>query len=176
MGSALLTKEDIEKYLKELDLSLQQIGAKGEICMYGGAVMCVVYEARPATKDIDAVFRPTQEIRTAVAQIAQAHDLPDDWLNDAVKGFVVQHSQRILFNFPNLQVYIPEPDYLLAMKTLAARVDTQDKDDIIFLIKRLGLQTPDEVFKILESYYPRQIIKPATQFFVEELFATDDIA
>ncbi len=175
MGSALLTKEDIETYLRELDAALQRLGAKGEICMYGGAVMCVVYEARPATKDVDAVFRPTQEIRTAVEQIAEAHNLPEDWLNDAVKGFVVEHPQRILFNFPNLQVYIPEPDYLLAMKTLAARVDTQDKGDIIFLIQRLGLKTPDEVFKILENYYPRQMIKPATQFFVEELFESDDL-
>ena len=176
MGFGLLTKEDIEQYLKELDLALQQVDAKGEICLYGGAVMCVVYEARPATKDIDAVFRPIREIRNAVAQIAQAHDLPDDWLNDAVKGFVVAHPQRILLNLPNLQVYVPEPDYLLAMKTLAARVDTQDKDDIIFLIRHLGLKTPDEVFKILESYYPRQIIKPATQYFVEELFEANDAA
>jgi hypothetical protein len=176
MGSALLTKADIEKYLKELNLALQTKGAKGEICLYGGAVLCVVYEARPATKDIDAVFRPTQEIRAAIDEIAQAHNLPEDWLNDAVKGFVVEHPQRILFNFSNLQVYVPEPDYLLAMKTLAARVDTQDKGDIIFLIKQLGLKTPDEVFKILENYYPRQIIKPATQFFVEELFESDDLA
>ncbi len=110
MSFGLLTKEDIEQYLTELDLALQQIDAKGEICLYGGAVMCVVYEARPATKDIDAVFRPTREIRNAVAQIAQAHDLPD------------------------------------------------------------------EVFKILESYYPCQIIKPATQYFVEELFEANDAA
>ena len=56
------------------------------------------------------------------------------------------------------------------MKTLAARVDTTDRQDIEFLIDTLGLKRPDEVFAILEKYYPRQQIKPATQFFVEELF------
>ena len=56
------------------------------------------------------------------------------------------------------------------MKTLAARVDTSDKDDILFLIELLKLRTADEVLAILEKYYPRQQIKPATQFFVEELF------
>jgi len=91
--------------------------------------------------------------------------------NDAVKGFVVEHPQRALFNFPALKVYAPEPDYLLAMKkTLASRVESTDKQDIIFLIDMLDMKTADEVFAILEKYYPRQQIKPATQFFVEELF------
>lgn len=47
------------------------------------------------------------------------HHLREDWLNDAVKGFVVQHPQRIFLDAPHLKVYVPEPDYLLAMKTLA---------------------------------------------------------
>ena len=39
-----------------------------------------------------------------------------------------------------------------------------------FLINALGLTRPEQVFAILEKYYPRQQIKPATQYFVEELF------
>ena len=96
--------------------------------------------------------------------------MPEDWLNDAVKGFVVQHPQRIFLDASHLKVYVPEPDYLLAMKTLAARVDTTDRKDIEFLIHALKLSRPEEVFAILEKYYPRQQIRPATQFFVEELF------
>ncbi len=65
---------------------------------------------------------------------------------------------------------MPEPDYLLAMKTLAARVDTTDLQDIRVLIGILGLTKPEEVFAILDKYYPHQRIKLATQFFIEELF------
>lgn len=144
--------------------------AQGEVCLYGGAVMCLVFDARPNTKDVDAVFKPTEQMRQAVKSVAAAHDLREDWLNDAIKGYVVPHPQRILFDFPALKVYVPEPDYLLAMKTLAARVETSDKDDILLLINRLGLKLPEEVFAILEHYYPRGQIKPATQFFIEELF------
>ena len=165
-----MTTQEIEQYLSELNDELDALGVKGEICLYGGAVMCLVYQARPNTKDVDAVFQPASQMRLAAERIAQAHGLREDWLNDAVKGFVVEHPQRILFDFPALKVYVPEPDYLLAMKTLAARVDTSDKADIVFLIELLKLPTADAVLEVLEKYYPRMRIKPATQFFVEELF------
>ena len=165
-----MTTQEIEQYLSELSDELSALGVKGEICLYGGAVMCLVYQARPSTKDVDAIFQPTSQMRAAAERVAQAHGLREDWLNDAVKGFVVEHPQRVFFDLPALKVYVPEPDYLLAMKTLAARVDTADKDDIVFLIGLLKLQTANEVLAILEKYYPRQQIKPATQFFVEELF------
>lgn len=165
-----MNTDEIKQYLGELNDELRAIDVKGEICLYGGAVMCLVYDARPATKDVDAIFKPTRQIREAIGQVAAAHNLKSDWLNDAVKGFVVPHPQRILFDFPYLKVYVPEADYLLAMKSLAARVDSEDVPDVKLLIKQLGLRKPEEVFAILEKYYPRQQIKPGTQYFIEELF------
>ncbi|HVF51639.1 MAG TPA: hypothetical protein VNA19_16260 [Pyrinomonadaceae bacterium] len=109
-------------------------------------------------------------MRQAIERVAEANGLPGDWLNDAVKGYVVPHPQRIFFDFSHLKIFIPEPDYLLAMKTLAARVDAPDRSDIELLIKVLGIKRADEVFAVLEKYYPRQQIKPATQYFIEELF------
>lgn len=161
---------EIKKYLGELNDELRAADVKGEVCLYGGAVMCLVYNARPATKDVDAVFQPTSEMRQAVARVAAVHDLPEDWLNDAVKGYVVPHKQRILFDFSNLKIFVPDPDYLLAMKTLAARAGTPDRDDIELLIKLLGIKSAEDVFSVLEKYYPHQQIKPATQYFIEELF------
>ncbi len=34
----------------------------------------------------------------------------------------------------------------------------------------LKIKGPGEVFKIIDKYYPRRIIRPATQFFIEEIF------
>jgi len=166
-----MTKQEIKDYLEQLNERLKSTDIKGEICLYGGAVMCLVYNARPSTKDVDAIFEPVQKLREAISEVAHANNLNEDWLNDSVKGFVVNHNQQIFFNWPNLKIYIPEPDYLLAMKTLASRVDTRDKDDIQFLINKMEITTAEEVFKILEKYYPKEQIKPATQFFIEELFA-----
>jgi hypothetical protein len=116
------------------------------------------------------VFKPVREMREAISKVGMAEGLREDWINDAVKGFVVPHSRRILFDMPHLKVFVPDPDYLLAMKTLAARVEGTDRADIEFLIRHMKLSAPSEVFAILEKYYPRGQIKPATRYFVEELF------
>jgi hypothetical protein len=162
--------KQIRQCLEELNDELQAINVKGEVCLYGGAVMCLVYDARPATKDVDAVFKPTTEIRQAVERVAERNGLPSDWLNDAVKGFLVPHQQKIFLDLPNLKVYVPETDYLLAMKAISARAESYDPEDVKLLIRTLGLKNPEEVFALIEKYYPRQQIKPATQYFIEELF------
>ncbi len=132
--------------------------------------MCVAFDARPSTKDVDAVFHPAKQIRDAAMRIAGNNNLREDWLNDGVKGFLTDHAQTVFLDMPNLKVYIPAPDYLLAMKTLSARIDTTDKDDVRFLIGKLKIHSANEVFSILEKYYPRQQIRPATKFFIEEIF------
>ena len=165
-----MTADEITKYLTELNNELRLTNIKGEVSLYGGAVMCLVYDARPATKDVDAVFRPTSEMRTAIAKIAERNHLDESWLNDGVKGYLVTHDQRVLFDLSNLKIFVPEPDYLLAMKAISARADTFDREDVMTLIDILELKAPAEVFSIVEKYYPRQQIKPATQYFIEELF------
>ena len=165
-----MTADEITKYLTELNNELRLMNIKGEVSLYGGAVMCLVYDARPATKDVDAVFRPTSEMRTAIAKIAERNHLDESWLNDGVKGYLVTHDQRVLFDLSNLKIFVPEPDYLLAMKAISARADTFDREDVLTLIDILELKAPAEVFSIVEKYYPRQQIKPATQYFIEELF------
>lgn len=165
-----MTAEEITKYLTELNDELHLMGIKGEVSLYGGAVMCLVFDARPATKDVDGVFRPSSEMRQAIQRVAERNGLPRDWLNDGVKGYLVEHPQRMFLDLPNLKVFVPEPDYLLAMKAISARVDTFDQDDVRTLIDSLGLKKPEEVFGVIEKYYPREQIKPATQYFIEEIF------
>jgi hypothetical protein len=165
-----MTAKEITQYLAELNDELCALGVKGEICLYGGAVMCLVYKARPATKDVDAIFAPVKFIRRAAGIVAARHGLPTGWLNFAVKMFVVEHPRRIFCDLPNLQVYVPEADYLLAMKVLAARADTSDADDILFLVQELKLSSVAEVTEIVCNYYPRKQIKPEAVFLLEEIF------
>ena len=164
-----MTAEEIEKYLREVNDELALQNVQGEICLYGGAVMCLVYNARPATKDIDAIFEPVKYFRTAIRKITERHNLPIDWLNFAVKIFVVEHEKEIFLDLPNLKVFVPAPEYLLAMKILASRAESFDLEDIEFLLDKLNLQTIEDALKIVENYYPNKIIKPETRFLLEEL-------
>ena len=161
----------IRRLFEALNDELKPKGVIGEVGICGGAVMCLVFNARRATKDVDGVFEPTQQIRAAVTRVAERTGAPADWLNDAAKGFFAGAvPQQDVLNFSNLRVWAPTADYMLAMKCVSARFDTHDRDDVVFLIQHLKLRSPVEVFEIIGRYYPQQRVPPKTQFLVEELF------
>ncbi len=167
----MLDAATIRRAFAALNDELQAAGVVGEVGICGGAVMCLVFDARRATKDVDGVFAPTRAIREAAARVAERLALPADWLNDAAKGyFPAEPPRQEVLNFSHLRVWCPQADYMLAMKCVSARFDTQDKDDVIFLVRHLALQQPAQVFEIIGRYYPQQRVPPKTQFFVEELF------
>lgn len=141
--------------------------------------MVLAFAARVATKDVDALFHPTQVIREAAGVVAADQALPAHWLNDAAKGFVsVRHDTTTegLPQFPHLRLVMPTPEYLLAMKCMASRIgagvgDTDDVADIVFLIRHLKLRNAKEVMDILAAYYPPDRVPVKAQFLIEGLFA-----
>jgi hypothetical protein len=78
--------------------------------------------------------------------------------------------RSILLSLPFLSVWVPPPQYLLAMKAIAARFDSNDAADLRRLIHHLQLRRAEDVLEVVERYYPRNQIPPKTQFFLEELF------
>lgn len=162
----------IKKLFAALNEELKKVEALGEIGICGGAVMCLVFASREATKDVDAIFKPTEAIRRASQKIARDFGLPENWLNDAAKAyFHVDPPREEVLTFSHLRVWAPKADYMLAMKCVSARFDTHDKEDVVFLLNYLGLKKTEAVFQIIEKYYPRQRIPPKTRFLIEEIFA-----
>lgn len=169
----LLSREQILRLLRELDAELVHAGAKVELLMVGGAVMTIVLQAREQTKDIDAIFEPTEPVLDAVRRIAQREELPEDWLNDAAKGFVVPSGEFDPYmEGEALRVFVARPDYLLAMKILAMRPEGQatDFDDIRFLCRYLGITTAAAAMDVVERYYPVTRLQPRHRFSLEEMF------
>lgn len=41
-----MNKKEIKQYLNELNSELEKSGVKGEICIVGGAAMCLAFNAR----------------------------------------------------------------------------------------------------------------------------------
>ncbi len=166
----MFSKADILALFEQLNDKLRIAGVVGDIGLCGGAVMCLVFNARASTRDVDAVFAPAAVLREAAQAVAEARGLPADWLNDAAKGFFSASVPQILYReWSNLRVWTPSPEFMLAMKCVAARYDTADADDVRFLVRFLGLKTPADIFDLVAKYYPEERIPAKTRFFVEEL-------
>jgi hypothetical protein len=166
----MLTRNRIEELFERLNTLLRERGELGEIGIVGGAVMCLVYNTRAATKDVDGVFEPASIIRDLAKQVAESESLPPDWLNDSAKGFIMPgFAKQEVLTLSNLRIWAPEPRYMLAMKCVSARWDSSDRDDVAFLLEFLKIEDPQVVFDIIESYYPQNRIPAKTKFLIEEL-------
>ena len=178
-----LTREMILEALQSLSDELGGRNTTGELCLFGGTVMVLAFSARLATKDVDAIFQPAQLIREAARRVAEVSDLPETWLNDAVKGFIsARHetNSRGLPQFPHLRLTMPTPEYLLAMKCMASRIgavegEADDVSDVLFLIQYLQLQSAKEVMDIVTAYYPKDKVPVRAQYLVEGLFAEGQV-
>ena len=174
MSARPLTRRDIERLFRKLNTQLEADAVRGEIYLVGGAVMCLVHEARPATRDVDGFFKPAKQLRAAAARVALDEGLPDNWLNDAVKGFFSEQGTfSVYLQLSHLTVHVADPAYLLAMKCLSARIGEEfhDIDDIRYLLRNLNLTTPAEAKEVIQRYYPLERYPQKTLYLLEELFA-----
>ena len=177
-AGSTLTRETILRGLQALSDELGKLGVTGEVCLFGGTVMVLAFSARLMTKDVDALFQPTQTIRDLARHIAGEQHLSDDWLNDGVKGFISGRHETTAGNLPqfaHLRLTMPVAEYLLAMKCMAARIggtsnEPSDVADIIFLVRHLQLQSAQEVLDLVGQYYPASRTSVKTQYLVEGLF------
>lgn len=169
----MLTKEQIKQYLTEMNARLAEQDVRGEVVLCGGAVMALVYDARNSTKDIDALFAPTDVMRKIAKDIAEEHGLEDDWFNDAAKGFIDTSLMEFtdVLAFSHLTVKCPGEKEMLALKLASAREDSKDAEDALFLMGVIGIESLDEVFEIIERYIPAARRTPLSGFFAQEMYA-----
>lgn len=170
--SAGLGREDIRGLFDQLSDELARRKAKADLFLVGGAAIAVAYDDARSTRDLDAVFLPTDVVREAAAAIGERNGLEPDWLNDAVKGFVPgpdPEAQRF-YDSDSLVVDVASPRYLLAMKLFASRVES-DADDIMFLYRQLGFTTVEEGLDLVESVYAGRPVAPKVQYLLHEIVA-----
>jgi hypothetical protein len=138
----------------------------------GGAAIALAYNKRRITADVDAIFEPKEIVYAAAARVAQRHPgVPADWLNDGVKGFLPGRDRNavVALETPGVVVRTASPEYLLALKVQASRVD-RDVDDIRFLAGLCGASTADGVLSIATRVLGQENLAPKVQYVVQELF------
>jgi len=173
-GPFALQRADILRLFDLLEAELAEKEVVGELYLVGGAVMCLALGARAATRDVDAVFRPTRVVREAAERVAAAADVPHNWLNDAVKAFLSPRGDFDPFlERDHLRVFTARPEYLLAMKCAAMRLgeEFQDLDDVRFLLRYLNIEQVEEALEVVTRYFDEAQLPPKTRLALEELLS-----
>jgi hypothetical protein len=152
-----LTAIDLRGLFDLLNEELRSSATKAELYLVGGAVMCQVFNARPPTQDVDAVFRPSEEVRKAAARVARRAGVDPDWLNDGVKSFLSPQGEFAPFlELDHLNVMVALPEYMLAMRSLAMRIGTEfhAEDDVRYLLRHLDVRSYEKAIAIVTKYFP----------------------
>lgn len=149
-----LSRDDIVGLLAEVGQFLHARGWRATIYVAGGAAMSLLFDARAATRDVDAVFRTDRgQLAAAVAHVADRHQLPAGWLNDNIAALVpaavdLGAAELVL---PGLEVLLSSPRHLLAMKMLAGR--DRDLDDLAVLFGALGITSARQAAELTEEVF-----------------------
>jgi hypothetical protein len=169
--SGLFTSEQIRDALLELGRRLDARGHRADLYIVGGAAMALAFDRTRVTRNIDAVFAPkTVVYDVARAMAEESADLDENWLNDAVKGFLsatADDDATVFLEEKGIRVLVASPKRLLAMKVFAARAD-RDRDDIVSLCTRIGVGSIQEVLGITADIYG-DLLTPKIRFIVIEL-------
>jgi len=94
-----------------------------------------------------------------------------NWLNDSVKEFMSQDAEfQLHVELSNLDILVATPEYMLAMKCLSSRAESETElDDIKSLTQHLGLKNYLEVENIMLKYYPITRFQAKTQYIIQEV-------
>ncbi len=171
----LLNKERLLEIFPYLNERLLENQLQLEITIYGGAVMTMIYDNRPATKDIDCVFSDTNfKILDNILNLVKfTFNLPDGWINEDIKGpleAIIREDKETYKVYSHLKILKPKAEQLLAMKILAARPEpAKDFIDAYILCKELGIQTKAELLQIISDYLPLKLLGERQIAFIKYL-------
>ena len=146
-----------------------------EITIYGGTVMTMVYDNRPATRDIDCIFSEiNQKLLQNILEMTRfTFNLPENWINEEIKEplkSIIKEDKETYKLYSNLKILRPKAEQLLAMKILAARPEpAKDFIDAFILCKDLNIKTKEELLNVVEKYLPLTLIGERQIRFIKYL-------
>jgi len=159
--------QEIETLFRALDEELagRELKKPVRLVVVGGVYMMFFLHNRVSTKDVDVVpldfpdtMNPNHEtkiFRSAVNAVAKKYHLQRDWMNDVAAAFTPEIKDVLLWReYVNLHIYVPQAEFILALKLLAGR--TKDADDITTLCESLAIQTREQAQALVDRYADRR--------------------
>lgn len=158
----------LNERLKENQLQL-------EMTVYGGSIMTMVYDNRPATKDINCIFSEANNklLNHVLELTGRAFGLPAGWINDDINeplSALLREDKEVHRCYSNLTILKPRAEQLLAMKILAARPEpAKDFVDAYLLCKDLGITSRELLLKTIRVYVPVKLLGERQLNFIRDL-------
>jgi len=164
-----MREQEIIHYLRLLGEELEELQLQRPIrlLMIGGAYMITQFGNRALTEDIDVLVyldRNTEEyrrFRNAIGFVAFDVHENQKWLSDTMGDFMEEVGKiprgQLWLQHGMLEVYVPEPQYILVLKVLSAR--RKDSDDIQTLLSHLKIRRWKQVENLLKKYVSRDILE-----------------
>ena len=116
MNEVLFSEARIRDALGRVAARLAVEDKVGEVLIYGGASMVLVFRARPATRDVDAVILSEHAaVERAVRDVGQEMALPRSWLNEQATAYLPRQKDPhplVVFDHPSLRVMSVSAEYL----------------------------------------------------------------
>lgn len=182
----MLAVKDLHDAFTELGALARGEGKVIDLAIYGGSALMLASNFRVATQDVDAVVEGDQSTVNRLAEeVARRRGWAADWLNDGVRTYLspnvegLAEHHELFCAYPSeqdvgLRVFVPSPEYMLAMKLMAMRLDPaggkSDLADIVNLMEVVGLNTPDETIDFAASFYPEAKISARLHLGIRELW------
>lgn len=153
------------------EIAILELPRSLRITVVGGTYMLFNVNNREITKDVDVIFIDIQDHRSieykvftiARELVATRLSLPKNWINDVIGDFL-KDSTRIpagklwkTFGNGTLEVYMPDAEYILALKVLAGR--PKDRADALALIQKLGIKSIQDLQEIVDRYIPNKLLQ-----------------
>lgn len=160
----LLDKKKLLEIFTYLNERLKENQLQLEITVYGGSIMTMVYDNRPATKDIDCVFSEINSnlLENILETTRFTFDLSKNWINEEIKEplqSLFKEDKETYKRYSNLKILKPKAEQLLAMKVLAARPEpAKDFVDAYILCKDLKVSTKAELLDVFAEYLPLTLL------------------
>lgn len=181
----VFTREQLSEALIELGQVAYDAGRIIDLAVYGGSCLMLVSNFRFASADVDAVAEDQRFIDLAAQTVAARRGWPRDWLNDGVRTYLSPNveglEQHELFRTypseqkPGLRVFVPAPEYMLAMKLMSLRLDTasgeKDLADIVNLMQVTGIKEKNDIVRLASGFYPEARASAKLRLAVDHLWS-----
>ncbi len=179
MDKVELNREKILYLLERLNDKLKEDDKVVMLSMYGGAVMCLGYELRGYTFDVDVIYSDLV-LEKYIEKIAEEENIQNDWMNSHILQVIhnkLKKSDNInKLDYSNLKIVYPNKKQMLAMKLYSARfytskdkrskrqniregIKSNDFLDAVILAKDLGLKTESQLKEVIGEYFKKEDIR-----------------